>query len=237
MKNSNRSIFRRSVSLFSMRLRHFLVFLCLFTPMIASARYAPGIYMEEVKPFTGGPLAGLNLTQVDGDMYFGYSKPGLTIGGFVRAHFTERISASMELLFSQKGSKGVAEVDDPFLGKFTARCNIGLNYVEVPVTVRYEVAGIGGELGMSYSRLVGAKEWILSQPLVPIDAEKNRFEENGLDYILGVSKRLNKHVQLNARFQYSAISIRPFSRVPAGYAWGEKGQFNNLFSIRVVYEL
>ncbi len=205
--------------------------------MTASAHYTPGIYMEEVKPFTGGPLAGLNLTQVDGDMYFGYSKPGLTIGGFVRAHFTERISGSMELLFSQKGSKGIAEVDDPFLGKYTARCNIGLNYVEVPVTVRYEVAGIGGELGISYSRLIGAKEWILSQPPVAIDAESNRFEENGLDYILGISKRMNKRVQLNARFQYSAIAIRPFSRVPAGYAWGEKGQFNNLFSIRVVYEL
>lgn len=237
MKNSSLLMAGWPVSLVTMRLLRLLMFSCLFAPAIANARYAPGIYMEEVKPFTGGPLAGLNLAQVDGDMYFGYSKPGLTIGGFVRAHFTERISASMELLFSQKGSKGIAEVDDPFLGKFTARCNIGLNYVEVPVTVRYEVAGIGGEVGMSYSRLLGAKEWILSQPPVAIDAENNRFEENALDYIVGVSRRLNKHVQLNARFQYSAISIRPFNRVPAGYAWGEKGQFNNLFSIRLVYEL
>jgi hypothetical protein len=174
---------------------------------------------------------------VDGDMYFGYNKPGITTGVFVRAHFSQRVSGCMELLFSQKGSNGIAEVDDPFMGKYAARCNIGLNYVEVPVTFRYEVSGIGGELGISYSRLLGAREWILSQPPVVIDAVNNRFDENGLDYIIGVSRRINRHLQLNARFQYSAISIRPLSRVPAGYAWGEKGQFNNLISIRLVYEL
>src|ERR1700744_4144942 len=55
--------------------------------------------------FKGGLVLGTNFTQVDGDTYYGYHKIGLNTGGMVYVHFTQLFGVSMELLYSQKGSR------------------------------------------------------------------------------------------------------------------------------------
>ena len=195
-----------------------------------------GLYLEAPQTFTGGLLLGLNLAQVDGDMYFGYNKPGLSTGGYVRINFTPQWSAGMELLYTQKGSRGDAIIESSYTGSYVAKCHIGLNYVEVPVTVRYKFAGFAAEVGVSYARLVKTNEWILVQPSVPIDQQQNRFNDNALDFVFGLSRKVRKHLLAELRFQYSMIAIRPTERVPPGYAYGSRGQFNNLFCARLAYE-
>jgi hypothetical protein len=196
-----------------------------------------GMYIEQPKVFTGGIAAGFNLAQVDGDMYFGYNKPGLCAGGFVRIHFAPRLSTQIEMLYSQKGSRGDAVIESPYLGKYVAKCHIGLNYVSVPVTLQYRYSSVTIEAGASYSRLVKTNEWIVAEPPVIVDVVKNRFNNTDLEYVFGAGTKVYKHLFLNLRFQYSILTIRPIDRVPYSYGYGTKGQFNNLFCVRLMYEL
>lgn len=193
-------------------------------------------YLEEPQRFTGGLVAGMNLAQVDGDMYFGYTKMGFTGGAFVKMGLASRLLLSTEILFSQKGSKGNAVLGTPLTGTSTAICYIGLSYVETPVTLQYKFPMFTLEAGASWSYLVRIKEWIEAQPSVVINDENNRFEKMGLDYVFGASRKLSKHVVASLRYQYSMIPIRPAARVPYGYSYGTKGQFNNLFGFRLQYE-
>ncbi|MBX2904388.1 MAG: outer membrane beta-barrel protein [Taibaiella sp.] len=193
-------------------------------------------YLDDPQRFTGGLVAGVNLAQVDGDMYFGYTKMGFSGGAFVKMGLASRLLLSTELLFSQKGSKGNAVLGTPLTGTSTAICYIGLSYVEAPVTLQYKFPMFTLEAGASWSYLVRTREWIEAQPSVVINEENNRFEKMGLDYVFGASRKLSKHVVASLRYQYSMIPIRPTARVPFGYSYGTKGQFNNLFGFRLQYE-
>ncbi len=211
------------------------------------------MYEEDVKPFSGGIAAGLNFAQVDGDMYFGYNKAGVSVGTFVQIHFvvkgkkesisyfqihfTQRWGVGMEILYSQKGSRGDAVIESPFSGTSISQCHIGLSYVEVPVVLQYRYASFCLEAGASYSRLVRTNEWIYTPQEFPIDKEKNRFNNTDIEYVFGLSRKIYKHWHANVRFQYSVVSIRPIERVPTGYGYGSKGQFNNLFCARLMYVL
>ena len=57
--------------------------------------------------FEGGALIGLNASQVDGDNYSGYHKPGVALGGFVQTNLSRTIYAGMELKLMQKGSRNI----------------------------------------------------------------------------------------------------------------------------------
>jgi hypothetical protein len=94
-----------------------------------------------------------------------------------------------------------------------------------------------GEVGMSYARLVKTRETILEPQPLYIDAERNRFASTDLNYVLGVARHIYKHIYCGVRFHYSIANIRPAERIPIGYGYGNKGQFNNLFSVRLIYQL
>lgn len=194
-------------------------------------------YEEEFNSFSGGALIGLNLAQVDGDRYFGYNKPGIAAGVFVNMQFSAKWGLGIEMLYSQKGSRGDAVVESAYAGTYVAQCHIGLNYVELPVVVRYKKDKYVGEAGVSYARLVKTKETILEPQPLYIDADRNRFASTDLNYVLGVGRHLHKHIYCGVRFHYSIVSIRPAERIPIGYGYGKEGQFNNLFSLRLIYQL
>ena len=209
---------------------------CMLSLCALATNAQESFYLEDPQRFTGGIVAGLNLAQVDGDMYFGYTKAGFTGGAFVHLGLASKLSISTELLFSQKGSKGNALLGAPLTGTNTAICFIGLNYVEAPVTLQYKLPLFTIEAGASWSYLLRSKEWIEVQPSVVVDEDANRFETTGLDYVFGVSRKLSKHMVASLRYQYSIMPIRPIDRVPYGFSYGSKGQFNNLFSFRLLYE-
>lgn len=190
---------------------------------------------DEPKVFGGGLILGCNFTQVDGDTYFGYHKLGLNAGGVVYVHFSKKIGASMELLYSQKGSRGEDIAWSPAFGNFVAKYFMDLNYVEVPVTLHYIYHDFDIEAGISYARLINSDEWIQSDRYIIIDPELNRFNTTDLDYVFGATHKLYQKLYMNARFQYSIIPMRPMDRVPAGFGYANAGQFNNLLNLRVLY--
>jgi hypothetical protein len=194
-------------------------------------------YDEDERTFRGGLAGGLNFSQVDGDRYFGYHKPGLHVGGFVQMRLNERMRLQMELLYTQKGSHGNAVAETPIAGTQVSLCHIGLSYAEVPVVVQYKYGRMMAEAGAAWAYLLRTNEWILEPQALYIDAVGNRFNNTDINCVLGVGRAFDKHWQVNVRFQYSAMAIRPPERVPTGYGYGTQGQYNNVMTVRVLYTL
>jgi len=198
-----------------------------------------GLYVEQPRVFYGGLVAGANFAQVDGDYFAGYYKIGANVGGIVYAQLKRHLAMSMEILYSQKGSKS----DGPqpsLVVPNTAILNYGINnnYAEVPVMINYfdkRKSHFG--VGVSYSRLVNSNE------VLQVDSAgsirninlnyKYPFQKNNLDFLVGVNLHLWKGLFLNVRFQYSMIPIR--SNVPPDYA--RAFQYNNMWVVRVMYLL
>lgn len=214
-------------------MRQLCLLYCLILPFSAIAQY--NIYSEEPKTFTGSLVVGGNFTQIDGDSYYGYQKPGLNLGAQVYTHFNESFGVSLDLMYSQKGSRGQNIVQSPYIGTYVTKYHMNVNYVEVPVLLHYIVRNMDWEAGASYSYLVGSDEWILTDQPVAISAERNSFNTTDFNWVLGVSRKLYKNLFANFRFQYSITSIRPFEKIPIGYSYGQNGQFNNLLSLRLAY--
>ena len=51
--------------------------------------------------FDGGALLGFNATQVEGDTFKGYHKPGLVAGFYVQTDLSSVFFAAMEIKYSQ----------------------------------------------------------------------------------------------------------------------------------------
>ncbi len=106
-------------------------------------------WQAQAQRFEAGLVAGLNLSQIDGDRLAGFNKPGFVGGVKVATILSERWQVRLEMLFSQQGSSRTRQ-DDPF----SAYDKIRLNFVEVPVLLQFKEwkFHIGG--GVSYARLI-----------------------------------------------------------------------------------
>ena len=62
-------------------------------------------YASVAQKFQGGIAAGLVGSQVAGDTYSGYNKPGAYTGIWVRLALNDRSSLQTELSYFQKGSR------------------------------------------------------------------------------------------------------------------------------------
>jgi hypothetical protein len=210
------------------------VLLIVISLWVAANSYAQE---EERKVFSGGLIPGANFTQVDGDSYYGYHKIGLNVGGTVYVHFTGTFGASMELIYTQKGSRAETVEESPYSGTYVSQYHINVNYVEVPITFHYIIRKYDFEAGAAYARLVGSREWAYTDIPINIDPVINSFNNFDIEYVFGAGRKLYKRLYANFRFQYSITSIRPLGSIPPGYSWGVDGQYNNIISLRVIYYL
>ena len=213
-------------------MRKYLLFV-LFAIAFNGAR-GQNMYGDDPKPFTGALLCGLNLSQVDGDSYYGYHKGALNAGAMVYVHFRPQIGMSMELLYSRKGSRGVTEASNLAVGAYFARYYMNVNYVEVPLALHVIYGKYDLEAGASFNYLINSSEEVIGDQPVYIDPILNRFNSYDVDWLVGATRKLYDKWFVNLRYAYSITSIRPMERVPYGYTYGNQGQFNNLFSIRLV---
>lgn len=198
-----------------------------------------GLYVPPKVVFSGGAVAGTNFSQVDGDYFAGYYKIGLNAGGIVYAHIAKRVALSMEILYSQKGSKSNIPIPSPKLAHtYITNYGIKLNYIELPIMINYydnhkSCAGIG----VSYSRLMNSKETLQidsSNAVTSINLNNDYpFVADNFDFLAGVDLHLWQGLYLNLRFQYSLIPIR--TDIPPDYA--RATQYNNLWVVRLMYLL
>lgn len=190
-------------------------------------------YLEDPRTFYGGLVAGANFSQVDGDSYAGYHKIGMNVGGIMYVHLADHFAGSIEILFSQKGSRGHKAQESGNAGEVISRYNIDLNYAEIPLQINYfdkRRSHFGG--GFSYSQLITSKETIITN-FRTVNTDTLKFRKADLNFVLGGSLHLVKGLFLNLRFQYSLIPIRTKENIDLDF--GRAEQYNNLFTLRLMY--
>ena len=189
--------------------------------------------VSDAQRFLGAVSLGMNITQVDGDEYFGYHKVGLNVGPMVALPFGKKKNwaVSMELLYSQKGSNHRGSTD-------STTFRLEQDYAEIPVLVHFtDKKLVSGGLGFSYGQLVNYKE------------TKNNFYDSIFHYQTGLSNndisviadlqiRLWSKLWANLRYQYSIRSNRtvlvtdPSTYPRLSYT---RYQYNNVISIRLTW--
>lgn len=211
------------------RILFFTAFILLLAQGKATAQ--DSYYVESVHNFYGGLIAGANFTQVDGDYIAGYDRVGLNVGGIVYVQFKTHLAASMEILYSQKGSRSTAPVQLPS-GITLVKYGMKLNYAEVPVMLNYfDKRKTNFGAGFSFSELATSSEYITTSPAQNFDLDKYPYKKTDINFITGCNLHVWKGFFLNVRFQYSLFSIRDY--IPQ--ATGKTTQYNNLWVVRMMY--
>ncbi len=174
--------------------------------------------------FNAGFSFGMVASQLDGDRYEGYNKAGLAGSIYVNRFVTKKIAYQMGLRYMQKGSKR-ADTKNGIYYKSV------LNYVEIPVSVRYFITEkIDLEGGLSMAYLINAKEDTDGTGLLPANPEFNKVEISGL---FGVSYNWSEKLSVGLQFNYSITPARPYS---SGYElFMDKGQRNNCLFFSISY--
>ena len=181
----------------------------------------------------GAVSLGMNLTQVDGDEYFGYHKVGLNVGPMVAVPFSKKKSwsVSMELLYSQKGSYNSGNSD-------STRYRLTLDYAEIPVLIHYtDKKLISGGVGFCYGRVINYKETSNSF-YDKLYTYQTGLSNNDFSVLADLQIRLFSKLWANLRYQYTMKSIRTVSIDKFWVIHSEpyaRDQYNNVISIRLTW--
>lgn len=180
--------------------------------------------------FGGGLLAGLNISQIDGDQAHGYRQPGLYLGGFLTYRLQERLALQPELVFEQLGSRDRS-------GFISWR----LNYATLHLLFQGRIAiNLGGdkrqevvlEAGPALGYALGATDQISGNDL---STGINRVDLRGL---AGGTLQLSPRWGFSLRYGYSLGSLlrRSGPRLP-GVPPTVNGLFHNYIQFSLRYTL
>ncbi|MCX6278800.1 MAG: outer membrane beta-barrel protein [Bacteroidetes bacterium] len=188
---------------------------------------------SEAQRILGAMSIGMNLTQVDGDEFYGFSKIGLNVGPQVIVPFgkNKNFSVSMELLYSQKGSYHRGGTD-------TTGFRMNLDYAEIPVLIHFtDKRTISGGVGFSYGQLINYKE-TKNNFFDSLFQYQTSLENNDISVIADLQIRIWSKLWANLRYQYSVRSNRTvLVSDPRTYPRNPftRKQFNNVISIRLTW--
>lgn len=181
--------------------------------------------------FEGGVLGGLNASQVDGDTFSGYRKPGIVAGGYVQTNLSRRMFVVMELKFAQKGSRNIDSSATDGNIKYVMR----LSYAEMPVYLGIRTSDrISILAGLSPGYLIRGTEYD-NYSTIPVE-EQHPFNPIDVEAILGFRFKMTSRLFVDLRGAYSVVPIR--QKLPGKVLWYWKGnQFNNLLATTIIYQL
>jgi len=179
--------------------------------------------------FDGGALLGLNATQVEGDTYKGYSKPGLVAGFYVQTDIAPAIFAAMELKFDQKGARKKSTEKDPT--KYIMR----LNYIDLPVYMAFRTNDKSSILaGIQPGFLLSGKEFDIDGEFPPED--QNEFNPIDLQALVGFQFDVMDKLKADLRFALSVLPVRGKPGVNSPNYW-LNSQFNNVITLAMYYQI
>ncbi|TNF40303.1 MAG: PorT family protein [Bacteroidetes bacterium] len=178
--------------------------------------------------FDGGAIVGYNASQVEGDTYKGYNKPGFVAGFYVETDIAPAIFAAMEIKYSQKGARKKVTTKDP--EKYIMR----LNYIELPFYLAFRTNDRGSVLaGLSAGYLISGKEFDNYGEFIPED--QNEFNAFDLEPFIGFQFDFLENLKADLRLGLSVIPIRG-KPVNTNYYW-QNNQFNNVITLALYYQI
>lgn len=213
----------------------------------------------DAQRFIGSAIAGVNFAQIEGDDVHGFYKIGFNggLGLTLPVDRKQQWQVSIELLYSMKGSvkhcdKGYFDTIYYAPSMFTdvdrsvpfdpeTKCNISLDYVQIPVMMRYEdrYSGCSFGVGFSWSRLVRAKE-VYNGFARTTTVRSGTYKTSDWSVLADVNIRLYKNLNLNIRYEYSLVPIREeqfvYKNAEGSILVAETHKFhNNMLSARLIY--
>ena len=213
----------------------------------------------DAQRFIGSAIAGVNFAQIEGDDVHGFYKIGFNggLGLTLPVDRKQSWQISLELLYSMKGSRKhcqpgyfdtinyapsmFTDVDRSVPWDSTVKCDISLDYVQIPVMMRYEdkYSGCSFGVGFAWSRLVRAKE-VYNGFARTTTVRSGTYKTSDWSVIADMNIRLYKNLNLNIRYEYSLVPIREAQFV---YQSSDGSQLvaethkyhNNMLSARLIY--
>lgn len=184
-------------------------------------------HRAEAQRFIGFVSAGANFAQIEGDDVHGFYKVGANAGPGLKlpVNRKQNLYLTVELLYAQKGSRKhcspgyfdtvnyapamFEDVDRNIPFNPRVKCQIALDYVQVPVLFHYEDlrTGFSFGAGFSWSRLVRAKE-IYNGFTRTTNVRSKTYKTSDWSFIADVNIRLYKNLSLDFRYEYSLVPIR-----------------------------
>lgn len=151
--------------------------------------------------FKAGVVAGFNVCQIRGDDTGGFNKFGLVGGVRAITILQEKMDVSMELLYSQRGSRANS-TEQTRLGRDV---EIDLNYVEVPVLFNYKdwlneednFYHVQASIGFAYSRLINATA---AGATNEHEGEVENFNDDDFSFVIGAEYFINPKISISARW-------------------------------------
>lgn len=179
------------------------------------------------KRFIPGIKAGIAATQVDGDTYAGYNKPGPVFGATLTANISTKWTTQFEIYYIQKGARHNAKIDEGDYSFYLMR----LNYMEVPLLFQYHLKKFVFDVGPSLGFLFSASEFDYGGKF----QNQYPFYKTDLCYNLGVGYTLFKKISINWRYSYSILPIRRFPTY-TGLWYDRNVQKNNVIMFSLIYQ-
>ncbi|MBE0661029.1 MAG: outer membrane beta-barrel protein [Bacteroidales bacterium] len=180
--------------------------------------------------FTGGIKAGVVGSQVDGDGYRGFNKPGIFGGAYVNLRTSELSAFQMEIAFVQKGSRKNPNYEKDDFEQYLLRTD----YVELAFLYHLVYSDkLTFEAGPSFGYLMSTYEERNQMETVAVP-----FRKSVINYIAGMYYYLNDRTAVNLRINNAVLSLRDYERLPGDtYRFFHYGQFNIAMVLGLQYRL
>jgi hypothetical protein len=194
---------------------------------------SPKLFAQQ---FKGAVMAGMNISQVDGDEVYGYHRIGAHFG-LAAILPIKKWDITLETIFNQKGAYEDAQYQDSAFGTtINGKYDLRLNYVEIPVLAHYTDRNLFTfGAGFSYGRLVSSKE-VEHDGSLPPYSDTVAFSKNDYSVLVDLQVRVWKRLKFDIRYSYSMAPIRErtFHDLYSDNSFTRK-QYNNMLTFRLVY--
>ncbi len=166
---------------------------------LSGSLWGQSVEEQPARRFIGGVVAGINLSQIDGDLLAGFNKLGFNVGAQVSAVLAPRWQLGMEMLYSQQGSR--RNLNDPPSATFD---RVHLQFVEVPVMLHFLEWRFRIKAGISYARLINYRvEDVFGEDI----SEQQDFRPNLLFVRVGATYFFTPNIGLNLGWNKSLIDM------------------------------
>jgi hypothetical protein len=190
---------------------------------------------QQTSKFSLKPMLGITASQVHGDNYAGYNKLGFTGGLYVNADLKKKTSLELGIIFVQKGAR---KNQNP--AKFDYRYYyLNLNYVEVPLNIRWQPTKFFFTAGLSFAYLINYYEASEIGNLTGMYP----FKSNEYSFNLGIGRMFTPKLGVEVRFNNSFITVRPWPTSFRPYYNNilarqfNNGSYNNIVQIAFTYKI
>lgn len=173
-------------------------------------------------------------SQVDGDGYSGFDKPGIEGGVGVLYHLSDLFDISFEVKYIQKGSRKVPRVDLGDNDYFLMR----LHFVDMPLYLSFKYYRFLFQGGAYGGYLM---KYYMEDELGPLTSHMQGFKKWETGVFLGVGYQGLERFSLIFRSATSVTPFRDYTRLGTNLDWYNKifrrGWYNLFLTATVQYRL